>query len=150
MSEIIDEMFGEDHAHDGLICKVDTEKRQAFGWAYVTHDKDGSVVIDKSGEYVDDVEELEKAAYHFVQNSRVGGHWHRRTDEDLPVHVSDLIESFVTSPDKIEKMGIPPGIVPTGWWVGFKINDDEVWEKVRNGELRSFSVHGRGKKVKVD
>jgi hypothetical protein len=58
--------------------------------------------------------------------------------------VSTLIESFVSTPEKWEAMGIPEGVLPTGWWVGFKVKDDEVWKGVKSGKYKMFSVHGSG------
>lgn len=129
----------------GDIVKFDNEKRQVFGWAYVTHDVDGEVVVDKSGEFVDSHDEIEKAAYGFVLNSRKGGVEHRR-DDDGVVSKSTLIESVVFTPEKKAALGIPQGAIPDGWWVGYQIHDDDVWSQVRNGQLSSFSVHGSGKK----
>lgn len=128
----------------GTISKLDEDKRLAFGWAYVTHDKDGQVAVDKSGEFVDDYEEIEKAAYNFVIKSRAGDADHSN------VQVSDMVESMVFTPDKIKKMGLPEGVLPTGWWVGFRINDDELWKSVKDGKRLAFSVHGKGTKKQVD
>lgn len=129
----------------GEIIKFDNEKQQVFGWAYVTHNHEGEVVVDKSGEFVDDPEQIEKAAYDFVLTSRKGGVEHQRNDEGV-ISKSTLIESVVFTPEKMASMGIPPGSMPTGWWVGYAIQDDETWQRVRSGELANFSVHGSGKK----
>lgn len=128
----------------GLISKVDKAKQNVFGWAYVVMDKDGEVVIDKSGDFIDDVEEIEKAAYDYVLRSR-------QSDADhTNVKSGEMIESIVFTPEKIEKMGIPAGVVPLGWWVGYHIDDKKTWERVEKGELRSFSIHGRGTRQKVE
>jgi hypothetical protein len=37
--------------------------------------------------------------------------------------------------------------VPHGWWVGFKINDDDQWESVKKGDRAHFSIHGKGRRV---
>jgi hypothetical protein len=47
-------------------------------------------------------------------------------------------------------MGIPAGTVPLGWWVGFRVTDDEVWKAVKDGRYRMFSVHGRGTRKALD
>lgn len=135
----------------GEISKIDSERRQVFGWAYVTHDRNGQVVVDKSGEFVDDVEELEKSAYRFVLNSRTGGADHGKTLTGQPIKKSTMIESVVFTPEKCRAMGIPEGILPQGaWWVGFQIEDDHTWARVKKGELTSFSIHGKGRKERVD
>jgi hypothetical protein len=33
--------------------------------------------------------------------------------------------------------------VPAGsWFVSYKINDEETWQKIKNGELNGFSIAG--------
>ncbi len=128
----------------GEVSKVDEDKRLVFGWAYVTHDKDGQINVDKSGEFVDDYEELEKGAYDFVIKSRAGDADHTN------IKGSEMVESMVFTPEKIEKMGLAPGTLPSGWWVGFKIEDEEVWRSVKNGKRLAFSIHGRGTRKEVD
>lgn len=141
-------MKNEITAH-GEISKVDEDKKLVFGWAYVSHDEDGNVMVDKSGEFVDDYEELEAAAYDFVLESRRGGFDHNR-DTFGPVVKSTMVESMVVTPEKCEALGIPAGILPTGWWTGWKVEDDEVWESVKKGERLAFSIHGTGVRKEVD
>jgi hypothetical protein len=103
---------------------------------------DGQPVVDRQGDWISP-EEIEKAAYQYVLNSRKAGHQHKR-DGDQPFHAGDMIESFVMTPEKVEKMGLPDS-TPIGWWVGYKIHDDDAWSKVKKGEVTGFSIHGRGK-----
>lgn len=133
-----------DFSVEGDISKTDTDKRLVFGWCSVGIMPDGSVVDDKQGDVLDDVEEIEKAAYEFVLNSRDGGEMHIRKG------VSTLVESFVSTPEKWKAMGIPEGTLPVGWWVGFRVADDEVWKSVREGKYKMFSVHGRGTRKALD
>lgn len=133
-----------DVEYEGTILKTDPAKRLVFGWAYITHDREGNLNIDKSGDFLEDPEELETSAYNYVIKSRHGDADHTN------VKASDLVESIVFTPEKIAKMGLAPGTVPTGWWVGFKVHDDRTWERVEKGELRSFSIHGKGVRSKVE
>jgi hypothetical protein len=128
----------------GEIKKMDTEKRQVFGYCTVTH-VNGEAVVDRQGDYVP-LDEIEKAAYTYVVESRKGGDMHSR-DGEVPLHTSDMIESFIVTPEKLEKMGLDANAVPHGWWVGFQVNDDKQWEMVKNGERTAFSIHGSGKRV---
>lgn len=127
------------------ISKADTDKRQVFGWAYVSKDHDGNQRVDLSGEVVVP-EELEKAAYRYVLTSRSQGDLHQRIAKDAPLVVGTMIESVVVTPEKIEKWGLQPGAMPTGWWVGFQVNDDTTWEEIKAGRRRQFSIHGKGRK----
>ena len=53
-----------------------------------------------------------------------------------------LVESCVFTQDKKAALGIPDDALPVGWWIGFKVTDDEVWEKVKSGEYPMFSIEG--------
>jgi hypothetical protein len=128
----------------GTISKTDDSKRQVFGYATVTH-INGEPVVDLQGDYVP-LDEIEKAAYTYVVQSRKGGDMHRR-DGDQPLHTADLVESFVITPEKLEKMGLDKDAVPHGWWVGFKVNDDQQWSDIQSGKRTGFSIHGSGKRV---
>ena len=129
----------------GEFSKTDEDKRQAFGWASVV-EVDGKPVIDRQGDWITP-DELEKAAYEYVVKSRKGGDQHRR-DGDNPFHAADMIESFVVTPEKIEKMGLPKD-TPVGWWVGYKVHNDDTWSKIKKGEHTGFSIHGKGKRKEI-
>jgi len=128
---------------EGEIAKADSDKQQIFGWASVI-EVNGDPVVDLQGDVISP-DEMEKAAYEYVMKSRKGGDMHLRDNWD-PIQKSEMIESFTVTPEKREAMGLPDS-VPTGWWVGFKVNDDEVWGKVKSGERTGFSIHGRGKRT---
>lgn len=136
-----------DYAFNGTISKLDQDKRLAFGWASLT-EVEGKPVLDLQGDYAP-IDEIEKSAYAYVIKSRVGGDMHAR-DGEGPKHTSDLVESFIATPEKLQQMGIAESVaksVPVGWWVGFKINDDEQWAMVKDGRRSGFSVHGKGSRV---
>ena len=58
-----------------------------------------------------------------------------------------LIESVIFTAEKMAAMGIPEGTVPTGWWIGFKVTDDEVWGKGKDGSYGMFSIEGTAVRV---
>lgn len=124
----------------GDFAKVDSERRLAFGWAYVADD-DGNVVVDHSGDFVDKVAlpDLEESAYEYVLKSREADDNHERFD-----NIAKLVESVFITPEKLKAMGLEGG--RTGLWVGFKIQDDAVWQKVKSGEYSAFSIRGRGRR----
>ena len=128
----------------GTFTEIDEDQRTAFGWASVT-ELNGQPVVDRQGDYIS-TDDLEKAAYEYVHKSRVGGDMHRRTASlqgDAAHKVSDMIESVVFTDEKIAKMGLPDS-TPRGWWVGYKIHDEETWQLVKKGERTGFSIHGKG------
>ena len=125
------------------IAKADSDKQQIFGWASVV-EVNGEPVVDLQGDRIS-VDEMEKAGYEYVMKSRKGGDMHLR-DNWSPIQKSEMIESFIVTPEKREAMGLPDS-VPTGWWVGFKVQDADVWSKVKSGERTGFSIHGHGRRA---
>lgn len=125
------------------IAKSDDEKMLAFGWASVSMRVDGEVIEDWQKDIVEP-EELENAAYDFVLLYREGGEMHERGGTAV------LIESVVFTEEKMKAMGIPEGTLPVGWWIGFKVLDEDVWEKVKDGTYPMFSIEGEAERVEVD
>lgn len=129
----------------GEISKADMDKRQVFGWASVV-EINGQPVVDLQNDMAT-IDEIERAAYDYVLTSRKGGDMHRR-DGDAVIHKSNIIESFVITPEKKAALGLPDD-TPLGWWVGFKVEDDELWQLVKDGKRPQFSIHGSGKRVET-
>lgn len=124
------------------IMKSDDEKMLAFGWASVSMRVDGELIEDWQKDIVEP-EELENAAYEFVLFYREGGEMHERGGTAV------LIESVVFTEEKMQAMGIPAGTLPVGWWIGFKVTDKDVWEKVKDGTYQMFSIEGEAERIKV-
>lgn len=114
---------------------MDEDKRLVFGWANVSVTVDGEQVLDLQEDMIDP-EILEEAAYKFAELYRDGGEMHERTG------VAVMVESVMLTEEKQTAMGIPAGTLPVGWWIGFRVLDDDVWEKVKSGEYNMFSIGG--------
>lgn len=125
------------------IAKAVDDKRLAFGWANVAIRTDGDQIVDWQEDIVDP-EVLEEAAYEFVELYREGGEMHERGG------VAVLVESVVFTKEKMQAMGIPEGIVPAGWWIGFKVTDDDVWAKVKDGTYSMFSIEGAAQRIDTE
>lgn len=125
------------------IQKVDEDKRLVFGWANIAVTVDGEQVLDYQEDMIDP-EELENAAYRFVEIYRDGGEMHQRTG------VAVLVESVILTEEKQAAMGIAAGTMPIGWWVGFRVTDDDVWQKVKDGEYSMFSIGGKAIREEVE
>lgn len=126
------------------IYKADEDKRLIFGWASVAVRTDGEQVVDLQKDMID-TEDLEEAVYDYVLEFRDSGE----------EHIADLrkkgrmVESVIFTKEKMKAMGIPEGTVPEGWWIGFYIDDDDAWEKVKNGTYQMFSIEGQGVREEV-
>ena len=125
------------------IAKSDDEKMLAFGWANVSMRVGGELIEDWQGDIIEP-EELEAAAYEYVRLYGDGGEMHERGG------VAVLIESVVFTEDKMAAMGIPVGTLPVGWWIGFKVTDKDVWEKIKNGTYSMLSIEGEAERVAAE
>jgi len=125
------------------IKKSDDEKRLVFGWTMISRDAQGNVVWDKQNDSIDP-EDLEELCYKYVRFYRDVGELHINSGMGV------LIESVVTTIEKQKIWGIPEGVMPVGWWTGFYISDDSVWENVKNGLYRAFSIEGTATRVPVE
>ncbi len=122
--------------HKLRVIKSNDDKRLVFGWANVSVRVDGEQIVDWQQDAIDTAD-LENAAYEYVANFGTAGELHRRGG------VGRVIESIVFTKEKADALGIPPDALPEGWWIGFKITDDEVWEKIKSGEYSMFSIEGK-------
>lgn len=127
------------------ICKSDDDKRLIFGWASVAIRTDGNQVLDWQKDIIDP-EDLEEAVYNYVLDFRASG------EEHIPGlrNKGRLVESVVFTKEKMRAMGIPEGLVPEGWWIGFYIDDDNAWAKVKDGTYQMFSIEGQGVREPVE
>ena len=116
------------------IVKVDEEQRIVFGWGSISMTAEGEEIVDLQQDIIEpDV--LEKAAYEFMLESQLSGEMHRGEA------VESIVESFVSTPEKLEKMGLAKDSLPTGWWIGVKLLP-EVFAKVKAGDYKGFSIEG--------
>lgn len=122
-----------------IITKAEPDKKLVFGWASVA-EIGGKLVVDKQNDIITPAE-LEKAAYEFVLYSRTQGDMHDRKG------VGRLVESFMFTKQKQDLLGIDLGL--QGWWVGFKVDDESLWNAIKSGERPEFSIGGKGKRVDI-
>ncbi len=115
------------------IKKIDELKKQVFGWASVIEDASGATLVDHEGDVID-IDDLEQAAYKYVLESRIGGEEHKNFSG-----VATIIESFVITNQKREALNIT---LPLGWWVGFQIFSDQIFDRVLAGDIKMFSIGG--------
>ena len=93
---------------------------------------------------------MERAFYDYVQESREGDAMH----DQKPA--STLVESFVVTPEKLDMLlkalghsGAPPDFKGVAAWVGYKVHRDDVWKRVKSGELAAFSIEGTAEREEV-
>lgn len=127
------------------IEKTEDDKKYVFGWASIAITADGEQLEDLQRDIIDP-EDLEESVYNYVLNFRDGG------EEHIPTlrKKASLIESVMFTKEKMAAMGIPEGIVPEGWWIGFYVKDDDAWAKIKNGTYKMFSIEGKAIREDVE
>lgn len=126
------------------ITKYYDDEQLVFGWASVAKKADGSEPFEWQGDIIEPTD-LEKAVYKFNLDFRESNEMH------IPGTTNGtLVESVMFTKEKMKAMGIPEGIVPEGWWVGFKVSDKAVFQKVKSGVYKMFSIEGAGTRTPVE
>jgi len=130
----------------GLVAEIiakDSAQQRVWGYAKISK-VDGELVPDGENDVVA-TEELEKAAFDFLQTSRAAKVTHGKDSLAGEAQVAELIESIVVTPEKLTALGIPEDVaksVPEGWFLGFQVTDPGTWGRVESGELGAFSIGG--------
>ena len=115
------------------IVKFDDEQRVVWGWASVIS-KNGEPIYDTQGDSIEpDV--LVKAANEFMMDARVAKAMH---DGD---QVGEVIHSLPLTKEIGDALGVQSD--QEGWIIAMKVHDDDVWSRVKSGELKAFSIGGK-------
>lgn len=120
--------------------KSDKEGRYVRGWASVVS-INGEAVTDTQGDLIT-MAELRKAAHRFVTDARVAKAMHRGDQ------VGEVVESVIIDDEFAKATGMTTD--KRGWWIGMAVNDDNIRKRVKAGELKAFSIGGRGKRKKLE
>ena len=118
---------------EGQILKTDEEQRMVYGWASVVTEK-GEPVVDRQGDVIEP-DTLVRAVNKFMEHVRVGKEMHKGDQ------IGAVIHSMPVTKEIGESLGIQSD--REGWIVAFKVYNDDVWAKVKSGELAAFSIGGR-------
>lgn len=121
----------------GDVLKSSEEMRVVWGYASVISEA-GVPVVDSQGDMIaEDV--LVKSAHEFMRSHRRAKVLHAGEQ------VGEVVESLVLTTELQKSLGVDAGRV--GWVIAMHIADDDVWARVQKGELKAFSVGGRGVRV---
>lgn len=102
-----------------LIYRVDKENNKPY---YVKYSK----------------ETIERVSQDFLKRNM---HHNSNLEHSLPVAGLTIVESWlVGQPDKSQQFGFS---LPEGtWFVGMKVDNEEIWQDVKNGTFKGFSIEG--------
>lgn len=106
------------------VRKVDEELRLVYGEVYAP------MVPDTQGDFMVQ-DEIRKMAHRFLVARR-----QKNVDEQHDNHVSGavIVESFLV------REGDPDFPIPGSWAVAAWVQDEEIWNKVKAGEINGFSM----------
>ena len=121
------------------IQKLDEDQRLIYGWASII-EENGNIVVDKQGDIIE-TQDLVNAAHDYIIESREAHEMHEG------VVKGKTVESIVFTKEVQKALGIDLNKV--GWFICQKIDDDNTWEAVKSGRIKSFSIGGHGKRIPV-
>lgn len=117
---------------------VDENLRVVHGYAYVCRDPQGEPIFDKGFNTTMDPSELERAFYEYMLTSRVIDLEHDKQP------IGRVVGGMVMTRSIQEAFGITG--MPEGVMLSVLVDDPNVWARVKNGDLKGFSVGGRASK----
>jgi hypothetical protein len=113
-----------------VIKKTETEEQIVFAEVYPPNR------LDSDKEFMD-AESVKKAAYGFMKAMNL----HKvDKDHDNVLTGSYVVESFIAREGD-------PIYIPNSWVVGIKVEDDDLWQQILDGEINGFSFEGSVEKV---
>ena len=141
-SPAIEENFVALNKHEVLLKEVDSEKRILMGAALVPN-KQIYRRNDKTDEeyYIYFSEDtVRKASELFFKKPNQ----HNATlEHNEKVDGTYITESWIVEDPKKDKSALYGMEMPKGtWMVSMKIDNDEIYEKAKNGEVKGFSIEG--------
>lgn len=125
---------------EDMVYLSSNEKHLAYG-AVLVPDKE-IYRNDQSGEYTITFskESIEKMSQNYLKFKRQDN---VTLQHDEATENVVLVESWLKADmekDKSVALGLNPELPIGTWFAAFKVNDVDVWERVKSGELKGFSV----------
>jgi len=127
--------------HELQLKEVNKEKRILMGAALIP-DKSIYRRNDKGDEYYIyfSKETVRKASELFFKRSN---HKNATYEHKQPIEGMTIVESWIVENTKQDKSALYGLNLPVGTWaVSMKVDNDEIYEKAKNGEVKGFSIEG--------
>ena len=124
------------------LAKVDEEKRMLVSPALIPDKQIFRYDPNTDSEYYVyfSKETVRKASELYLKNNN-----HHKATEEHTERVSGVltVESWIIEDTKTDKSTLYGFSLPKGtWMVKMKIENDELWQKIRSGELKGLSIEG--------
>jgi len=123
------------------LSSVDKERRMLYGAALIPEKL--ILRIDKNNEeyYMKfERETIERLAHDFYKKNL---HHTTNLQHQYPVTGVTIVESWLKEGNSDKSLALGLSDLPDGtWFIGAKVDDDNVWEEVKSGAIRGFSIEG--------
>jgi len=123
------------------LASVDKERRMLYGAALIPEKL--ILRIDKNNEeyYMKfERETIERLAHDFYKKNL---HHTTNLQHQYPVTGVTIVESWLKEGNSDKSLALGLSDLPDGtWFIGAKVDDDNVWEEVKSGAIRGFSIEG--------
>jgi hypothetical protein len=129
-----------DHPREIQFSAVNEEKKLLLGAALIPNKKiyrniDGEEFYIKFSE-----ETIEKAAHNFVKNGYVNN---SSENHDIKLDGVSVVQSWIVENPEKDKSANYGKTYEKGTWVTMmKVDNEETWQKAKNGQLNGFSIDG--------
>lgn len=124
------------------LAKLDEEKQILVGAVLIPEKRIPRYDAEKGEEY--DVyftaETIAQAEELFMKNLKGNNATY---EHQVEIEGLSVIESWISEDEKLDKSALYGFKMPVGtWFVKMKVENKEVWDKVKNNEVKGFSIEG--------
>tara|TARA_R100001463_G_scaffold30829_2_gene69986 strand:- start:2956 stop:4515 length:1560 start_codon:yes stop_codon:yes gene_type:complete len=137
----IEENFIALNKQEVMLAEVDKEKRLLMGAALIPN-KQIYRKNDKTGDeyYIYfSKDTVRKASELFFKRSN---HQNATYEHKQPIKGTTIVESWIVEGEKDKSRHYGLNVPEGTWMVSMKIDDDELYEKAKSGEVKGFSIEG--------
>ena len=140
-SPAIEENFIALKKHEVELKEVDAEKRILMGAALVPNKQIYRRNKDKEFYIYFSEDTVRKASELFLMRSNQNNATYEH--ERKMLDGMSVVESWIIEDEKQDKSAKYEFNLPKGtWMISMKVNNDEIWKKVKDGEVKGFSIEG--------
>ena len=137
----IEENFVALNKHEVELKEVDTEKRILMGAALIPNKQIYRRNKDKEYYIFFSEDTVRKASELFLMRSNQNNATYEH--ERKMLDGMSVVESWIIEDEKLDKSVKYGFNLPKGtWMISMKVNNDEIWKSVKDGEVKGFSIEG--------
>lgn len=129
-----------EHPHKVEFAQVDEEKRLLLGAALIPNKKVYRNINGNEFYITFSEETIEKLAHSFFKKQHNNN---SSLEHEIKLNGMSVVEAWTVQDPNNDKSNAYGKTYEKGTWVTMmKVDNDEVWQKVKNGEVKGFSIDG--------